>query len=107
MQGIEGAELNIDGSSGMVGKVASPTGGMSHALASEAKPSVAKHHASDVEAARSTALSALKNDRFGTMLAQIFDPVTSGALVTMQPEADSGTGVDFKSVLSSYAENGE
>jgi hypothetical protein len=79
---------------------------MSHALASEAKPGETKRHAGDVEAARSTALSALKNDRFGTMLAQIFDPGTSGALVTMQPAATS-TGTDFKSVLSSYAENGE
>ncbi|MHA6643181.1 hypothetical protein [Mesorhizobium sp. A623] len=97
--------MNIYGSlPEIVDKVAPLAGGRSHALASDAKPSEAKRHAGDVEAARSTALSALKNDRFGTMLAQIFDPGTSGALVTMQPDA---TSTDFKSVLSSYAENGE
>lgn len=98
--------MNIYGSlPTIVDRVASPTGGLRHASAGEAKPSAAQRQASDVEAARSTALSALKNDRFGTMLAQIFEPSTSGALMTMKRDADSA-GADFNSVLSSYAENG-
>ena len=60
----------------------------------------------DVEAAREAALSALRNDRFGMMLAKISEPAASGALMTMTREAGSAA-TDFGSALSSYAENSE
>ena len=60
----------------------------------------------DVAAARTTAMSALNNDRFRVMLEQIGNPQSSGDLVTMGKNADS-TVVDFKTALSRYAENSE
>ncbi|WP_245273520.1 hypothetical protein [Mesorhizobium sp. WSM3224] len=57
----------------------------------------------DVDAARNTALSALNNDRFRSMLEQISDPRSSGALMTMSAEGSAGT--DLNTALSSYAEN--
>ena len=57
----------------------------------------------DVDAARNTALSALNNDRFRSMLEQISDPRSSGALVTMS--ADNSAGADLNTALSRYAEN--
>ncbi len=60
----------------------------------------------DVAAARHTAMSALNNDRFRVMLEQIGNPQSSGDLVTMSGNADS-TVLDFKTVLSRYAENSE
>ncbi|MGX8013405.1 hypothetical protein ACVDG8_032750 [Mesorhizobium sp. ORM8.1] len=55
----------------------------------------------DVDAARNTALSALNNDRFHSMLEQISDPRSSGALVTMSAD----NGADLNTALSRYAEN--
>jgi hypothetical protein len=81
-------------------------GGATYASANNVRADEARHGASDIEAVRNTALSALKNDRFGTMLAQITEPGASGALMTMKRDAGSA-GADFNSVLSSYAENGE
>jgi hypothetical protein len=57
----------------------------------------------DVAQARHTAMSALTNDRFRAMLEQISDPSASGALATMRGD----NVVDFKSALSSYADNSE
>ncbi|SFO91686.1 hypothetical protein SAMN03159463_03248 [Mesorhizobium sp. NFR06] len=59
----------------------------------------------DVDAARTTALSALNNDRFRAMLEQITDPQASGALMTMGAESQDGVVVDFTTALSRYAEN--
>ena len=59
----------------------------------------------DVAAARTTAMSALNNDRFRVMLEQITDPGASGALMTLGSDANSTT--DFKTALSRYAENSE
>jgi len=57
----------------------------------------------DVDAARNTALSALNNDRFRSMLEQISDPSSSGALVAMG--TDNHNVVDFNTALSRYADN--
>jgi len=57
----------------------------------------------DVDAARNTALSALNNDRFHSMLEQISDPSSSGALMAMS--TDNQNVVDFNTALSRYAEN--
>ena len=59
----------------------------------------------DVAAARTTAMSALNNDRFRVMLEQITDPGTSGTLMTMGGAGSTST--DFKTALSRYAENSE
>lgn len=59
---------------------------------------------SDVETARHAALSALRNDRFGTMLEKISDPGSSGNLALM---GQGATGSDVRSALSSYAENSD
>ncbi|MEZ2333597.1 hypothetical protein AB6802_28080 [Mesorhizobium sp. RCC_202] len=57
----------------------------------------------DVDAARNTALSALNNDRFHSMLEQISDASSSGALMAMS--TDNQNVVDFNTALSRYAEN--
>ena len=57
----------------------------------------------DVDAARNTALSALNNDRFRSMLEQISDPRSSGALMAMG--TDNQNVVDFNTALSRYADN--
>jgi hypothetical protein len=57
----------------------------------------------DVDAARNTALSALNNDRFRSMLEQISDPRSAGTLMTMS--TDSQNVVDFNTALSRYADN--
>jgi hypothetical protein len=59
----------------------------------------------DVDAARNTALSALNNDRFRTMLEQISDPLSSGALVTMSADNHGNAGTDLDTALSRYTEN--
>ncbi|WP_246673161.1 hypothetical protein [Mesorhizobium sp. B2-9-1] len=59
----------------------------------------------DVDAARNTALSALNNDRFRSMLEQISDPGASGALMTMGADNQGSAGTDLNTALSRYAEN--
>jgi hypothetical protein len=84
----------------------SAIGGSTYASANHVRADEVRHGGGDVETARDTALSALRNDRFGTMLEKISEPAASGTLMTMKREAGSA-GADFNSVLSSYAENGE
>ncbi len=60
----------------------------------------------DIENARSTALSALHNDRFSSMLAQIGDPAFGDALMRIRP-AESGANATLPTVQARYAENGE
>ncbi|MDX8521858.1 hypothetical protein [Mesorhizobium dulcispinae] len=61
----------------------------------------------DVDAARTTALSALNNDRFRVMLEQISDPRASGALMTMGADSNNSAATDLNTALSRYAENSE
>ncbi|WP_202301502.1 hypothetical protein [Mesorhizobium sp. 131-2-1] len=75
------------------------------ATASPMPSAEARRIKSDVDAARTTAMSALNNDRFRVMLEQISDPGASGALVTMG--SDAGSTTDIKTALSRYAENSE
>ncbi|HEY4192668.1 MAG TPA: hypothetical protein VGM46_08465 [Mesorhizobium sp.] len=97
--------MNIYGSSSVpIDRNPAASGRSTYASANNVRADETKREHGDVDAARSTALSALKNDRFGTMLKQLSDPGTSGALMTMKPDAD-GPGADYNSVLSSYAEN--
>jgi len=104
---FEGAHVHIHGSlSGSVDRISSSAHGATYASANHVRADEAWHGAADVEAAHSTALSALRNERFGLMLAKISEPAAGGALMTMKRE--SGTAdADFNSVASSYAENGE
>ena len=60
----------------------------------------------DIENARSTALSALHNDRFRSMLAQIGDPGFGDALLRMRPAEDGGQAA-LRTVQARYAENSE
>jgi hypothetical protein len=87
-------------------KLPSATGGSTYASANHVTADEVRRGGGDVDAARNTALSALKNDRFGMMLKQISEPAVSGTLMTMKRDAGSA-GADFTSVLSSYAENSE
>lgn len=80
--------------------------GATYASANHVTSDETKHAGGDVQAARDAALSALRNDRFGMMLSKISEPAASGALVTMARD-DGNAAADFKTVLSSYAENGE
>lgn len=99
--------MNIHGSlPRLADRLSSATGGSTYASANHVTADEVRRGASDVDAARDTALSALRNDRFGTMLEQISEPAVSGALMTMKRD-DGSAGTDFNSVLSSYAENGE
>ena len=61
--------------------------------------------AGDADPARSVALAALRNDRFGSALAQISDPRASDALMLMGRDAES-MATAFETVLSGYLENG-
>ena len=58
---------------------------------------------SDVATARSTALSALHNERFRAALDQLFSPAASDGM--MQMRGDGGASADHASVVSSYADN--
>ena len=99
--------MNVHGSlPRLVDRLPSATGGSTHASANHVTADEVRRGTGDVDAARNTALSALRNDRFGTMLRQISEPAVSGALMTMKRDADSA-GADFNSVLSSYTENFE
>ena len=75
--------------------------------ASQAPSAESRRIMNDVAAARTTAMSALNNDRFRVMLEQISDPSASGALMTMRGDTAAGAGTDFKSAQSSYADNSE
>lgn len=55
------------------------------------------------DAALSTAFSALRNERFGTMLEKISDPRASAALMDMRQ--GDGAGTDQNSVFAAYSEN--
>jgi len=99
--------LYIHGSSPRLPDTASSSGGRStYDTDNNVRAGETRRAAAQVDAARATALSALRNDRFGTMLATISGPAASGALMTMTRE-EGTAGADFNSVLSSYAENGE
>jgi hypothetical protein len=99
--------MNIHGSlPRLPDKLPSATGGSTYASANHVTTDEVRRGAGDVDAARNTALSALRNDRFGTMLKQISEPAVSGTLMTMKRD-DGSAGADFNSVLSSYAENFE
>lgn len=74
--------------------------------ASQAPSAESRRIMNDVAAARTTAMSALNNDRFRVMLEQITDPSASDALMTLGSDAGS-TSTDFKTALSRYAENSE
>lgn len=58
----------------------------------------------DIASARSTALSALRNERFGSMLRQITDPDASGSVALMRNE---GATVDNRTAVARYAENSD
>jgi hypothetical protein len=62
------------------------------------------HMREDIASARSTALSALRNERFGSMLRQLTDPRASGSVALTRNE---GATVDHGTALSRYAEFGE
>lgn len=99
--------MNIHGSlPRLADRLPSATGGPTYASANHVTTNEVRRGAGDVDAARDTALSALRNDRFSTMLKQISEPAVSGTLMAMKRDAD-GAGADFNSVLSSYAENSE
>jgi hypothetical protein len=99
--------MNIHGSlPRLADRLPSATGGSTYASANHVTTDEIRRGAGDVDAARNTALSALRNDRFGTMLKQISEPAVSGTLMTMKRD-DGSAGADFNSVLSSYAENFE
>lgn len=55
---------------------------------------------------RDAALSALRNDRFGSVLEKISDPRSSDALTFLRNGTEA-SGTDFGSALSRYAENSE
>lgn len=58
------------------------------------------------ETVRDAALSALRNERFGTMLATISDPRSSDAVMRMSADASgAGTGTDHGSVFAAYGES--
>lgn len=61
--------------------------------------------AGDVDPARSVALAALRNERFGSALAQISDPRASDALMLMGRNAEP-MATALGTVLSGYLENG-
>ena len=99
--------MHIDGSlPRSTARASLATDGATYASANHVRADEARHAGSAVEAAHSTALSALKNERFGLMLAKISEPTAGGVLMTMQRESDTASA-DFNSVVSSYAENGE
>lgn len=61
-------------------------------------------HEQSVSSARDTALSALRNERFGSMLRQLTDPGASASVALMRNE---GATVDTRTALSRYAENND
>lgn len=62
----------------------------------------ARPDVSNADAAKGVALSALRNDRFGSMLETISNPQSSGAVAFMKQGSD---GSDIGAALSGYAEN--
>jgi hypothetical protein len=60
-------------------------------------------HEQSVSSARDTALSALRNERFGSMLEKISDPRASDTMMQMQ--RNDGAGMDRASVFAAYGEN--
>ena len=77
-----------------------------YALANNVRADEVRSIGSSFEAIRDTALSALRNDRFGLMLAKITEPGPSGALITLNRDPDTAS-TDFGSAASRYAENSE
>jgi hypothetical protein len=57
------------------------------------------------DAARDAAVSALRNERFGSMLEKISDPRASDAMMRMQRNDGAGSGADHGSVFAAYGEN--
>jgi hypothetical protein len=80
------------------------SGSPASAAGSESRDLAARK--ADIENARSTALSALHNDRFRSMLAQIGSPGLSDALVNLRPAA-SGADTAFSTVKARYAESSD
>lgn len=60
----------------------------------------------DIENARSTALSALRNDRFRSMLTQIGTSKLGDVLMRM-PSTENGAQAGLPTVRARYAENSE
>ena len=56
------------------------------------------------DATRNAAVSALHNERFGSMLEKISDPRTSDAMMRMRGDAVE-SGADHASVIAAYGEN--
>lgn len=56
--------------------------------------------------ARSTAVSALNNPRFGQMLDQIMNPQASGMVAFLKADEAKGGSTDFRSAASAYSDNG-
>ena len=59
------------------------------------------------DATRNAAVSALHNQRFGSMLEQISDPRSSDAMLRMGVDAAAGSGADHASAFAAYGENSE
>lgn len=59
----------------------------------------------DVDTARTTAMSALNNDRFSRVLDWVSDPRASETAMLMR--SDGGGQVDYGTAASRYAENSE
>lgn len=55
--------------------------------------------------ARSTAVSALNNPRFGQMLDQIMNPQASGMVAFLKADEAKGGTTDFKSAAAAYSDN--
>lgn len=59
------------------------------------------------DATRNAAVSALHNERFGSMLQKLSDPRASDAMMQMQRADAAGSGVDHRSAFAAYGENSE
>jgi hypothetical protein len=109
MNAIEGPNLHIDSAMPRLGE-RMPAGGSTYESANRvgSHPADAafstRHPPSEVDGARHAALSALRNDRFGTMLEKISDPQSSGTLALA---GRATSGVNFQTAASSYAENSD
>ena len=68
-----------------------------------ADAALASRGGGEPDSTRDTAVSALRNERFGSMLEKISDPRASDALMRMR--GDDGVAVDQGSVFAAYGES--
>jgi hypothetical protein len=68
-----------------------------------ADASLTAHGRQASDATRNAAVSALRNERFGSMLEKISDPRASDTMMQMQ--RNDGAGMDRASVFAAYGEN--